>query len=127
MRTDTISVIKEIEENYNVDRIRYNSIPVWSFIRNDLFFVYENSLDEKEKAIVKEMAESKDAKSVFDKYKKLCEDKIKTSKDNFDNNGDAESSKQVSSILEQVSKKEYAKETAYDDICKLIELTEVFE
>ena len=88
---------------------------------------YENSLDEKEKAIVKEMAESKDAKSVFDKYKKLCEDKIKTSKDNFDNNGDAESSKKVSSILEQVSKKEYAKETAYDDICKLIELTEVFE
>lgn len=87
---------------------------------------YENSLDEKEKAIVKEMAE-KDAKTVFDKYKKLCEDKIKTSKDNFDNSGDAESSKKVSSILEQVSKKEYAKETAYDDICKLIELTEVFE
>ena len=88
---------------------------------------YENELDEKEKAIVKEMAESNDSKSVFDKYKKLCEDKIKLSKDKFDSEGDSESSKKVSTILEQVSKKEYSKETAYEDVCKLIELSEVFE
>ena len=88
---------------------------------------YENELDEKEKAIVKEMAESNDSKSVFDKYKKLCEDKIKLSKDRFDSEGDNESSKKVSTILEQVSKKEYSKETVYEDVCKLIELSEVFE
>lgn len=88
---------------------------------------YENELDEKEKAIVKEMAESNDSKSVFDKYKKLCEDKIKLSKDRFDSEGDSESSKKVSTILEQVSKKEYSKETVYEDVCKLIELSEVFE
>ena len=88
---------------------------------------YENELDEKEKAIVKEMAESNDSKSVFDKYKKLCEDKIKLSKDRFDSEGDIESSKKVSTILEQVSKKEYSKETVYEDVCKLIELSEVFE
>ena len=88
---------------------------------------YENELDEKEKAIVKEMAESNDSKSVFDKYKKLCEDKIKLSKDKFDSEGDSESSKKVSTILEQVSKKEYSKETVYEDVCKLIELSEVFE
>ena len=80
-----------------------------------------------EKAIVKEMAESNDSKSVFDKYKKLCEDKIKLSKDKFDSEGDSESSKKVSTILEQVSKKEYSKETVYEDVCKLIELSEVFE
>lgn len=88
---------------------------------------YENELDEKEKALVKEMAETSDSKSVFDKYKKLCEDKIKTSKEKFDNDGDSESSKKVSTILEQVSKKEYSKETVYEDVCKLIELSEVFE
>lgn len=88
---------------------------------------YENELDEKEKAIVKEMAESNDSKSVFDKYKKLCEDKIKLSKDRFDSEGDIESSKKVSTILEQVSKKEYSKESVFEDICKLIELSEVFE
>ena len=88
---------------------------------------YENELDEKERALVKEMAESSDSKSVFDKYKKLCEDKIKTSKEKFDNEGDSESSKKVSTILEQVSKKEYSKETVYEDVCKLIELSEVFE
>ena len=88
---------------------------------------YENELDEKEKAIVKEMAESNDSKSVFDKYKKLCEDKIKLSKDKFDSEGDSKSSKKVSTILEQVSKKEYSKETVYEDVCKLIELSEVFE
>lgn len=88
---------------------------------------YENSLDEKEKAIVKEMAESSNSKDIFDKYKKLCEDKIKSSKESFEKNGDLESSKKVSAILEQVSNKEYSKETAYDDVCKLIELTEVFE
>ena len=88
---------------------------------------YENELDEKEKAIVKEMAESNDSKSVFNKYKKLCEDKIKLSKDKFDSEGDSESSKKVSTILEQVSKKEYSKETVYEDVCKLIELSEVFE
>ena len=88
---------------------------------------YENELDEKEKTIVKEMAESNDSKSVFDKYKKLCEDKIKLSKDKFDSEGDSESSKKVSTILEQVSKKEYSKETVYEDVCKLIELSEVFE
>lgn len=88
---------------------------------------YENELDEKERKLVKEMAESSDSKSVFDKYKKLCEDKIKTSKEKFDNEGDSESSKKVSTILEQVSKKEYSKETVYEDVCKLIELSEVFE
>ena len=88
---------------------------------------YENELDEKEKAIVKEMAESNDSKTVFNKYKKLCEDKIKLSKDKFDSEGDSESSKKVSTILEQVSKKEYSKETVYEDVCKLIELSEVFE
>ncbi len=88
---------------------------------------YENELDEKEKTIVKEMAESNDSKSVFDKYKKLCEDKIKLSKDRFDSEGDIESSKKVSTILEQVSKKEYSKESVFEDICKLIELSEVFE
>lgn len=88
---------------------------------------YENELDEKEKAIVKEMAESNDSKSVFEKYKKLCEDKIKLSKDKFDSEGDSESSKKVSTILEQVSKKEYSKESVFEDICKLIELSEVFE
>ena len=88
---------------------------------------YEKELDEKERALVKEMAESSDSKSVFDKYKKLCENKIKTSKEKFDNEGDSESSKKVSTILEQVSKKEYSKETVYEDVCKLIELSEVFE
>ena len=88
---------------------------------------YENELDEKEKTIVKEMAESNDSKSVFDKYKKLCEDKIKLSKDRFDSEGDIESSKKISTILEQVSKKEYSKESVFEDICKLIELSEVFE
>ena len=88
---------------------------------------YENELDEKEKAIVKEISESNDSKSVFDKYKRLCEDKINLSKDRFDSEGDSESSKKVSTILEQVSKKEYSKETAYEDICKLIELSEVFD
>lgn len=88
---------------------------------------YVDSLDEKEKAIVKEISESNDTKSVFDKYKKLCEDKIKASKEKFDSNGDAESAKKVSAILEQVSKKEYSKETAYDDVCKLIEMSEIFD
>lgn len=88
---------------------------------------YDSELNEKERTIVKEMAESSDSKSVFEKYKKLCEDKIKTSKEKFDQNGDIESSKKVSTILEQVSKKEYSKETVYEDVCKLIELSEVFE
>ena len=88
---------------------------------------YESSLNDEEKNLVKEMAEASDSKEVFEKYKKLCEDKIKASKEKFETDGDSESTKKVSNILEQVSKKKFSKETVYEDVCKLIELANIFE
>jgi hypothetical protein len=88
---------------------------------------YSDALSDKEKEMVKELAESKDSKGVFDRYKNLCEEKIQKAKSNFDESGDSRSSEKMNAILEQVSKKEFSEETVFDDIKNLIEISEVFE
>ena len=88
---------------------------------------YGEDLSEKEKEMIIKLAESKNTKDVFDNYKSLCEDKIKTAKDTFEKIGDSQSSQKVTSILEQVSKKEYSEENVFEDIKNLIEISEIFE
>lgn len=88
---------------------------------------YREQLSDEEKAVVREVAESTVPSEVFAKYKNICETNLSKSRAKFEKESDTESVKKINSILEQVSKKIYSVETAGDDICKLIEISKIFE
>lgn len=88
---------------------------------------YNDQLSEKEKTIVKEIAESNSPSDVFNKYKSACEVKLSEARANFEKTGDSSSVKKLDSILEQVSKKVYTPETIGEDICNLVEISSIFE
>lgn len=106
-KTIDVSVISKLLESYNEK--------------------YGVELTDEEKAIIKEVADSKTPKEVFNKYKNSCMEKVMEVKNTFETSGDKESVKKLDSIYEQVSKKEYSAETIGEDICNLVELSKIFE
>ena len=88
---------------------------------------YSDLLDDEEFKALKEIASSKDREGVFNKYKESCVESITNAKNLFDKNGDENSSKRLSSVLEQVSNKKYSLDTIGEDICNLIELSKIFD
>lgn len=87
---------------------------------------YNDSLSEEEKKIVKELAESKDKESIFNKYKELCANKISEAKETFKKEGNTESLNRLDSIFEQVNKKVFVENTVEKDICNFIEIASIF-
>ena len=88
---------------------------------------YEGELNEEETKALKELAENTNSEEVFNKYKKMCDDRLTEAKQNFEKEGDIESAKKISTIQEQVAKKSFSDEHVGEDICNLIEMTKLFE
>lgn len=93
---------------------------------NEFNAKYSEMLSADEITILKEISSSQDRESVFNKYKDACADKISIAKKAFDANGDKSSSERLSVVLEQISNKTFVLETVGSDICKLIELSNIF-
>lgn len=88
---------------------------------------YGNELNESEKNVIKELSETTDKESVFNRYKAMCQDKLDSEKKRFITEGDTDSAEKLNKIYEQVSKKVFSEETVGTDICNLIEMIDVFE
>lgn len=88
---------------------------------------YSSQLNEGEVDALKEILSSDDKESVFNKYKKICEDKLSEAKQNFENEGNDVAMKKLANILEQVSSKTYSVDTIGNDVCNLIELSNIFD
>ena len=88
---------------------------------------YSETLNEEEAKVLKEIASSENREEIFNKYKSLCVENISKAKCNFDENGDSNSSKRLTSVLEQVNNKKFSLDTVGEDICNLIELSNIFE
>lgn len=88
---------------------------------------YSDKISDEEASVLKEIASSEDRKSVFNKYKESCLSKITEAKKKFDADGDTKSSERLGNVMEQINGKSYCLETVGEDICKLIELSNIFE
>lgn len=87
---------------------------------------YSTELNEAELSALKEVCNSEDRESVFNKYKELCINKLTEAKENFDKEQNAAASDKVSSIMEQVSNKSFSVDTVGNDVCGMIELANIF-
>lgn len=87
---------------------------------------YSNLLNIDEISILREISTSEDREAVFNRYKNACAEKISEAKCVFENKGDKESSNRLSMVLEQISSKNFSLDTVGTDICKLIELSNIF-
>lgn len=88
---------------------------------------YSDTLNEEEAKVLKEIASSENREEIFNKYKSICTESISKARETFDKNGDANSMKRLTSVLEQVNNKKFSLDTVGEDICNLIELSNIFE
>lgn len=88
---------------------------------------YSDALSAEETSVLKEIASSEDREGIFNKYKASCIEKINEAKKKFEKDGDSNSSNRLNSVMEQVNNKSYNLETIGEDVCNLIELSNIFE
>lgn len=128
--SDAIKIIRENIENKesanNVFEAR-NLDELANELLNEFNKKYSETLNEEESKVLKELASSENREEVFNKYKSLCAENISKAKENFDKKGDKNSSERLSSVLEQVNNKKYSLDTIGEDICNLMELSNIFE
>ena len=87
---------------------------------------YSSQLNEGEVEALREVSSSEDRESVFEKYKKLCVEKLSEARKGFEKEENSAATEKLDSIMEQVSNKTYSLDTIGNDICGMIELTNIF-
>ena len=87
---------------------------------------YSDKLSSEDIALIREVSSSSDKEQLFKQYKENCQAKISEAKENFVKNGDNETAKRLSVVLEQISGKSYSKETINEDILALVNLSKIF-
>ena len=128
--SDAIKIIREHIENKESQKNIFESRNL-DELANELLKEfnkkYSETLNEEEAKALKEIASSENREEVFNKYKSLCAESISKAKEAFDKKGDKNSSERLSSVLEQVNNKKYSLDTIGEDICNLMELSNIFE
>jgi len=87
---------------------------------------YSGELTEEEVNLLKEVSKSNDKEKLFNEYKEQCKAKISEARANFEKSGDSKSSERLAVVLEQVSNKQYSSDTISNDICALLEISNIF-
>lgn len=88
---------------------------------------YSDSLNEEEAKVLKEIASSENREEIFNKYKAMCSESISKAKKSFEEKGETSSVNRLSTVLEQVNNKKFSLDTVGEDICNLIELSNIFD
>lgn len=127
--SDAVKVIREYIESKENDGTN-NSFDDIDTIAENLIEgfneKYSNELSENEKNMLKELSESDNKESVFNKYKASCQEKLDEEIKKFINDGDSESANKMKKIQEQVGKKVFSEDTVGTDICNLMEMMDIF-
>ena len=87
---------------------------------------YSSELTSSEIAALKELSESADRSSVFEKYKNDCENKLSEAKKKFASENNSAAVERINDIMEQISGKEFVLESVGNDICGMIKLSAIF-
>ena len=126
---DAIKIIKESISNKESSDSIFDSKDL-DVLTNELLesfnMKYSNELTEEESLVLKEIASSENREEVFNKYKNKCIEKITEAKKEFEKTKDTDSINRLSVILEKVNSKNYCLENIGEDICNLIEISNVF-
>lgn len=128
--SDAIKIIREHIENNNSQKNIFESKNLDELaneLLRDFNKKYSETLNEEEAKALKEIASSENREDVFNRYKSLCAESISKAKEGFDKKGDKSSSERLSSVLEQINNKKYSLDTIGEDICNLMELSNIFE
>lgn len=127
--SNAVKIIKEnVLLNNNATDIfeSSNNVELSDELIKEFNIKYTDKLTEEEVKTLKEISCSTDRESVFNKYKEVCANKITEAKSKFEKDGDKASSDRLQVVLEQIISKSYSKETVGNDICNLIELSNIF-
>jgi len=128
--SDAIKVIRENIENNETSKNVFEQKDL-DTLANELLEQfnkkYSETLNEEETKVLKEIASSENREQIFNRYKSLCAENIEKAKIMFETKGDKASSDRLSTVLEQVNNKKYSLDTIGEDICNLIELSNIFE
>ena len=124
-----MKVIREFVENNEVSTTRFSCNDIDKFAKKmvDEFNDKYSDLTEEEVELIREMASSGDQERVFEKYKKVCANKLDEQKRKFTEDGDKESASRICEMKEKLMKKSYRPETVNEDIVNLIEMSKLFE
>lgn len=129
--SDAVKVIKEhILNNSEDTKNVFESVNLDALAKRlveDFNLKYSDKLTLEEADALREISNSKDKESIFNKYKEVCSSKITEAKNNFEAKGDKDSSDRLKVVLEQISSKSFTTDTVATDICSLIELSNIFE
>lgn len=87
---------------------------------------YSSELTASEISALKELSESSDRSSIFDKYKTNCSEKLTEAKKKFEAENNSAAVERIDAIIEQISNKEYVLESVGNDICGMIKLSTIF-
>lgn len=107
---DLDSVVKEAVENFNKK--------------------YSSQLNEGEIEALKKVSSftnAEEREKVFEEYKENCRTKLIEAKSSFEKDGNEQAASRISSIIEQVEGKTFNSESLGNDVCNLIELSNIFE
>lgn len=127
--SNAMKIIREnVEKNEKVDNV-FESKDLEKLaaeLVEEFNMKYSSQLNDGEVEALREVSNSIDRESVFEKYKKICVDKLSEAKENFIKENNTAASDKLNSIMEQISSKTYSVETVGNDICGMIELTNIF-
>lgn len=128
--SNAVKIIKENIENKETVSNIFESKDLEALaseLLNEFNKKYSETLTEDEAKVLKEIASSENREEIFNKYKSICTESISKARETFEKNGDANSMKRLTSVLEQVNNKKFSLDTVGEDICNLIELSNIFE
>ena len=127
--SNAVSIIRENIKNSNVPNTLRESRDIDEMANSlleEFNKKYSSELSSSEIAALKELAESSDRSSIFDKYKNECSEKLSEAKKKFESENNSAAVERINSIIEQISSKEYVLESVGNDICGMIKLSTIF-
>ena len=127
--SDAVKVIKETILKNDVKRTTASSKnldEIAESLIKEFNEKYSGKLTPEEINLIREVSKSSDKEELFNQYKESCQAKISEAKENFVKNGDNESAKRLSVVLEQISGKAFSTETINEDILALVNLSKIF-
>ena len=128
--SNAVSIVREFVEKSNTPNTIRESKDIDKMantLLEEFNKKYSTELTASEISALKELAESTDRESIFEKYKNDCSTKLSEAKKKFEEEKNSAAVDRINSIMEQVSNKEFVLESVGNDICGMIKLSTIFE
>lgn len=127
--SNAMKIIRETIENNDVKANTFETVDLDTMVKEAVESFnkkYSSQLNEGEVDALKEICVSENKEDVFNRYKDTCIKKLSEAKEKYVSDGNDAASEKIQTIMEQISEKSFSVETVGNDVCSLIELTNIF-